>query len=247
MNIQERIDILLDGREITSWGSSLGLPPSSTTALLSGHTVEEKYLHAIRRAENVNLDWLLTGEGNPFIVRHFSDNYDFAETVESMLADEDLTVHVGFFKNQITLVLSQSGQYELNGKWFDYTSCEILTGNAITLISMFLFSHQHHSKVYVFKGQAESHLDEVYLSKIADGKLGTYSLLTKQDSHLKNKSIDATPELLRFPTESSQVPPMTPENIDRTIQNMKITKDYFEKLRTEMRNRHPEFFEPKEH
>ncbi|WP_337909211.1 transcriptional regulator [Vibrio cholerae] len=240
MNIQERLSFLLDGREMATWGSSLGLPPQITAELLSGHTLESEFLHAIRRAENVNLDWLLKGEGNPFIVQHFSDDSDFAETVDSMLADEDLAVHVGFFKNQITLVFSQSGQYKLNGKWFDYTSCGILTGNATTLISMILCSHLHHRKIYVRNEQAESHLDEAYLSKIAEGKLGTYSLLIRQDSHLKNNSIAATPELLRFLTKPSQFPPITAENIGEIIQNMEITRDYFEKL-------HPEFFKPKEH
>ncbi|HAS5696718.1 TPA: hypothetical protein I7E69_002000 [Vibrio cholerae] len=207
MNFHERLHVLLKGRNKTTWGKALGFTSQSITAFFCGHLPETEFLHAIRRTENVNLNWLLTGQGNPFIVQHFSDNSDFVETVDSMLADEDWTVYIGLFDDRVMLAFTQLGKFELKGKWIDYTLCEVLVGEDSEDLALTLCNHIPQRNIYVIESLAES-----TIKLIADGQLGTYSLLINPKSHLNKYSEKATPDNFRFPIEPPQTIPVTNNN-----------------------------------
>ncbi|EGR1122867.1 transcriptional regulator [Vibrio cholerae] len=214
MNFDERLSFLIQDRKKTPWGKALGFTSPSITAMFSGHIPGPEFLHAIRRAENVNLNWLLTGEGKPFIVHHFRKADELVETIDAMLTDEDWTVYVCSLEKQTALVLTQMGQYEFKGKWIDYTLCEVLVGQGSEELAQTLCNHLHQRNIYVLTGLAES-----ALSQIAGGQLGTYSLLIHQDSHLKHFSVKATPEMLQYSEEPSQSVPISIP-LMRTVVNL---------------------------
>jgi hypothetical protein len=69
-----RLETLLDGRKITPWGKTLGLSNSVIEALSKGTVPGPDHLKIIARAENANLNFLLTGAGCPFVVNPAPDN-----------------------------------------------------------------------------------------------------------------------------------------------------------------------------
>ncbi|WP_158117236.1 transcriptional regulator [Vibrio cincinnatiensis] len=203
MNFEERLTFILKDRKRTPWGSCLGFTSTSISSMFNGHVPGPEFLEAIRRAENVNLNWLLTGEGKPFIVNYFQKAPEFVETLDTMLTDEDWTVYVCSLAERTTLVLTQLGQYEFKGKWVDYTLCEVLVGQGSEELAHSLCKHLDKKNIYTID------LPESEVDKIAGGQLGTYSLLTHQDSHLTNFSVKATPEMLQFVAENTQSVPVS--------------------------------------
>ncbi|MCG6265336.1 transcriptional regulator [Vibrio vulnificus] len=214
MNFEDRLSFLINDRKKTPWGKALGFTSPSITAMFSGHIPGQEFLQAIRRAENVNLNWLLTGEGKPFIVHHFRKADELVETVDAMLTDEDWTVYVCSLEKHTALVLTQMGQYEFKGKWIDYTLCEVLVGQGSEELAQALRKHLHQRNIYVLNNLADSALNQ-----IAGGQLGTYSLLIHPDSHLTNFSVKATPEMLQYSEEHSRSVPISIP-LMRTVVNL---------------------------
>ncbi|MER0354493.1 transcriptional regulator [Vibrio vulnificus] len=214
MKFEERLSFLLGDRTKTPWGADLGFTATSISTMFKGHIPGQEFLQAIRRAENVNLNWLLTGEGKPFIVHHFRKADELVETVDAMLTDEDWTVYVCSLEKHTALVLTQMGQYEFKGKWIDYTLCEVLVGQGSEELAQALRKHLHQRNIYVLNNLADSALNQ-----IAGGQLGTYSLLIHPDSHLTNFSVKATPEMLQYSEEHSQSVPISIP-LMRTVVNL---------------------------
>ncbi|EOX1582968.1 transcriptional regulator [Vibrio cholerae] len=170
----ERLNLVLSDRKQTPWGKSLGFTGGSISSIFGGRIPGPEILNVIRRAENVNLNWLLTGEGKPFIVNYFPNAKDFVETLDAMLNDECWKVCVCALAEQTVLILTMPGQYEFKGKWVDYTMCEILVGHGSEELANVLRNHQGQRDIYITPD-----LPSETLKQIANGELGSYGLLAE--------------------------------------------------------------------
>lgn len=180
MSIDARLNFVIKDRKKTPWGKSLGFTSPSITAMFNGHTPGPEFLNAIRRAENVNLNWLLTGEGQPYIVNSSIDEHHLAELVDTMLTDENWTVYVCDLSSLAVLVFTQPGQYEFKGKWIDYQMLEVHCGPGSEKLAAVLRQHQSSRQIFI----AKLHEDAVW--NIAMGQTGTYELLHSDNALLKH-------------------------------------------------------------
>lgn len=68
-----RMKWVLGDRQKHPWGDSIGLKNSRIDSIFKGLLPQADALLAIRHAEKVNIDWLLTGEGQPYVRREDSE------------------------------------------------------------------------------------------------------------------------------------------------------------------------------
>lgn len=68
-----RMKWVLGDRQKHPWGRTVGLKNSRIDSIFNGVLPQADALLAIREAEKVNIDWLLTGEGQPTVRREDSD------------------------------------------------------------------------------------------------------------------------------------------------------------------------------
>lgn len=176
MEFEERLNFLLQDRKRTPWGKTLGFTSTSISSMFNGHVPGPEFLQAIRRAENVNLNWLLTGDGSVYISEYYQSGLSLSKHVSDMLEEEPWKVYVCSHRDVACMVLTQPGQYEFKGKWIDYTIVNVLSGPCDESLGEVLRNHHKgHGKVLV--------IDKIdpLVPHIASGDFGTYDLLEKQE------------------------------------------------------------------
>ncbi|EJL6714163.1 transcriptional regulator [Vibrio cholerae] len=190
----ERLNLVLGDRKQTPWGKSLGFTGGSISSIFGGRIPGPEILNIIRRVENVNLNWLLSGSGSPYSVDYIQSAERLADTVDQLLMDEDWKVYVCNLGARTVLVLSLPGQYESKDKWYDYTICQVLVGPGSEELASVLKASFSEREIYLAEMLAGDVLDQ-----IAEGLLGTYSLLVHEDSHLINfSSRVVVPEQIQY-------------------------------------------------
>lgn len=172
MKFEEHLVFLIKDRKKTPWGKSLGFTSPSITAMFNGHTPGPEFLNAMRRAENVNLNWLLTGEGSPYIVEHFSTAEALRNHVCAMLQDEPWNGYVFAHHETACIILTQPGQYEFKGKWIDYSIIHVLVGPGDeALLNTLDDYNRHHGRLFI------PDMAEQDKESLINGNIGTYQLL----------------------------------------------------------------------
>lgn len=171
MNFEERLSFLIKDRKKTPWGKALGFTSPSITAMFNGHTPGPEFLHAIRRAENVNLNWLLTGEGSPYIVEYFQTADALTDYIAAMLADEKWSVYVCSTHDIACLVLTQPGSYEFKGKWIEYRIIHVVVGPCDDVLGNVLRDN-HHDGEHIFVPTLSKESRQAIIS----GQVGAYEL-----------------------------------------------------------------------
>ncbi len=171
-SFESRLNFILQDRKQTPWGKELGFTGASISHIFSGGRIPgPEFLYAIRRAENVNLNWLLTGEGNPYIVDYFQSADALCDYVVAMLEDESWQVYVFSDNDTVGLVLSQPGQYEFKGKRIDYTILHILVGPGNDSLIDVLKAHKENGNSVLVPMVTDREMQ-----LITSGSLGTYQL-----------------------------------------------------------------------
>lgn len=205
ISFEERLNYVLNDRKQTPWGKSLGFTSASISHIFSGGRIPgPEFLQAICRAENVNLNWLLSGKGKPFNVTYIQSAKSFVVYVNTMLTDENWQVCVCSLSEQTVLVLTQPAQYEFKGKWIDYTLCEVLVGQGSEELAFILNEHQPERDTY-----ATPNLPGNILKKIVNGELGTYALLHHPDTRLENWMQAVPKQAFGFAPENCQSAPIS--------------------------------------
>ncbi|UTV30878.1 helix-turn-helix domain containing protein [Photobacterium atrarenae] len=197
-SFESRLEFLLYDRKQTPWGKSLGFPSATISGIFGGRIPGEKFLYAIRRAENVNLDWLLTGKGMPFYVELTNNGTSLFETVQQMLEDEPhWQVYVCSLGSRSILIFEQPGQYGLNNKWIDYRITEILVGPGSEELAAELrnFPNREQIKIPLLSPEDEE--------AIATGQVGTYRLFDSEDALLANHRPAKDSDLQFYSTETT--------------------------------------------
>jgi len=102
-----RINWLLGPRQKHPWGRGLGLRNSRIDSIFKGIPPQVDGLEKIHRAERVNLHWLITGDGAPFVVPVFRDDAETAEALRARLGDgRDYRLHILAGRAECAVVLT---------------------------------------------------------------------------------------------------------------------------------------------
>ncbi|KFA98767.1 hypothetical protein [Vibrio sp. ER1A] len=128
MNFEERLTLVLNDRKKTPWGTSLGFTSTSISSMFNGHVPGPEFLQAIRKAENVNLNWLLTAQGTPFVIENYHDSFVLNDAVCELIKDEAWQVAICSHQDTAIVIMHLPAQYNFKGKWIDYEELEILVG-----------------------------------------------------------------------------------------------------------------------
>jgi hypothetical protein len=130
-NLLSRTELLLAGRDKHPWGKRIGLSGRMVTRLFNfGEIPGPEYLIAIAKAENVCLNWLLTGAGAPYIVYCAQSDGEVASLAESFLSEAPLSWTVYWISSGewSGLALHRPDQYELKDELIDYDRVELIAG-----------------------------------------------------------------------------------------------------------------------
>ena len=107
----------------------MGFSRGSIAGILKGSIPAGENLATIARVTNCSLNWLLTGEAAPYRVSTFADGDDAADYVTA-LADETWAMKTLAHHNAdqtLVMIVEMPGQYEVNGKPFDYRIMEVIS------------------------------------------------------------------------------------------------------------------------
>lgn len=194
LSFDERLNFVLKDRKQTPWGKSLGFTGASISHIFSGGRVPgPEFLNAIRRAENVNLNWLLTGEGSPYIVQYYQTSDELSDYVCAMLHEEQWVVHIVSYQDVACLVLTQPGQYEFKGKWIDYRIVNIIAGPGDEVLTNILMDY-HKSGGHIFIPE----LTQEQRKAIIAGDVGTYELCEQMNPILNTVRVEGHVSQIEF-------------------------------------------------
>lgn len=183
MTIYERFIEVLEDRLENPWAKSLGVDRSAVFRMKKDNKAPDwPPLSIIRKAERVNLGWLIEGKGEPFEVnRHLSDD-ECAETIACLLHDEPWTVVIASAEPRLAIVVHQPAQDIIHGRAkretpSNYTLCEIhLGGGPATLAAIASKAQEIRLKTITNK-----EMEAIY-----QGQAGTYRLLLAADAWLRD-------------------------------------------------------------
>lgn len=122
----ERIEFLRGETKIYPWLESMGMSRGTVSALKSGGFLSADNLAIVSRAENVNLNWLVAGEGAPYRVSAFADALSAAKHLRA-LGDERWVLVAQVIINDAAstaVVLQNPGSYRVGETEYLYTIVE---------------------------------------------------------------------------------------------------------------------------
>lgn len=134
MTIYDRFKEMLEGRQENPWAKGLGIDRSAIRRMKEeGKAPDWSPLSAIRKAERLNLAWLVEGNGEHFEVNRYVTDADCANDLGCMLPDEPWSVVIATDGGRLAFVLQRRAQGVVQGRVgretpYDYTLCEILLG-----------------------------------------------------------------------------------------------------------------------
>ncbi|WP_461535234.1 hypothetical protein [Spongorhabdus nitratireducens] len=165
----ERIEFLLAGRKIYPWGEALGISKGAVEGIRKNIIPGSDILKAIREQEQVNLDWLVAGAGQPFQVG-FCDNPDQLHQVWSEPEEAAADTFLLTDGNRLIVMRRWSAIHCYKKSLVSYTRARTLN---ITLTTAMAETLQQlcagHS---CFSG----HISPQQLTELAVGHAGTFPL-----------------------------------------------------------------------
>jgi hypothetical protein len=194
--LPDRITQVLDGRKIYPWAKAIGISKGSIEAIMKlGGMPGADVLTALRRSENVRLEWILEGRGSPFAVTVCATDAEAAELLVDMTRTETWSLTVVWDTSRVALVLEQPGSYGVKDGKDDkdrqlyrevpYRIADILVGRvgigAITIAR-------------ALAGEGDVGLvivESVVMTLLQRGELGTYRIWDAPDALMaKRQRID---------------------------------------------------------
>jgi len=186
-SIVDRLLFVMDGRDKYPWGQSIGLGKGVIDGMTrTGSIPGGETLMAIRKCENVRIDWLLEGSGEPYITTKALNDTDAVEYLEELMT-EKWSLYILTDQLRLAVVLVQSGKFQVKDgkddqgeqkyKWIEYPIVEIVVG---------IFGNKTVGLLQRLAAQQQIHLTvatTAEMSALEKGMLGTYQL-TKRDGLL---------------------------------------------------------------
>lgn len=81
----DRVRKIAAGRTLTPWLRSLGWISNDVTRISNGSVPGPTKLQQLAEAENVNLNWLLIGQGQRHVVEHWLSDSSLARRIDALL------------------------------------------------------------------------------------------------------------------------------------------------------------------
>jgi hypothetical protein len=136
-DLEQRLLILMSGRNKHPWGEALGMNSSMITRMFRGQFPGHEYLAVIARAERVSLNWLLTGFGAPYEVMHAHSDGEVAYQADLFLSDAPLswTVYLIVDGELSALAFHRPDQVFIETKTKDRTEEKVIDYDRIELIA----------------------------------------------------------------------------------------------------------------
>jgi hypothetical protein len=167
-----RTSVLLAGRDKHPWGKALGLSGRMVTRLFNhAEPPGPEHLSLIARVENVSLNWLLLGQGAPYVTHCTHTDGETAQKLREFLKEFPLSwiVYRITDGDRAVLVLYRPDQYSMKDDCVDYKRVEVLTGPL------------GHQTMAVLTETPVASLREVQtdpetLARLAQGEIGAYEL-----------------------------------------------------------------------
>lgn len=194
-SIPTRITQLLNGRKPHTWAMSIGLSRGSMESVMKlGGMLGSEALSAIRRCENVRIDWLLDGRGQPYSTSCVTNDEAAVELLQELMTEQNWNINIVTDGRRIALVLEQPGNLDVkDGKAEDgsqrfraieYSIIEVIVGHVGQQAMDLVRSHPQVSLACV--GSDE-------MTEIEQGRIGTWRLLQAPNAILLGRQrIDAT-------------------------------------------------------
>lgn len=179
---QDRLGWLLGGRKPHPWGEGVGWSRGVIQKLGEGVIPGSEYLGALARAEGVNLNWLLTGEGRPFQISPCPSDAEAAELVSAHLADSaDWLTYLLRSGDRTAIALEMPASFRLKDVDYPYTVLELITGVIGPKTMLALKEHR------LNKPPAVMDMTTAEMDGLEAGELGTWAF-TREGGILRRYS-----------------------------------------------------------
>lgn len=126
MNFDERMALILGDRKISPWGRGLGLSNSVIEQLNKGSAPGSDYLQIISRSENVNLNFLLNGQGSAFCVQDGTPDCILNWLNERSPAAPGF-IHLVLCDGQSMLALESFEDIQMRSRVLEYTRFDLVS------------------------------------------------------------------------------------------------------------------------
>ena len=122
----ERLQYVLAGRKIYPWAESLGISKGAVFNIRSGTIFGPEILKAIRHRERISVDWLMFGDGKPFLVDH-CDSVEALRRAWRQSGRQKAKIYLLSDGQQVVVIRQWSDIYEFKGKRQSYEHHQLLT------------------------------------------------------------------------------------------------------------------------
>ncbi len=168
----DRLQRVLSGRKPHTWAATVGWTRGAVDSVKEGGIPGPDFLAALGRAENVNLNWALTGQGAPYRVAVAASDLQAAQILDAHLVDsQDWQPYLLEASGRYAAVLTMPASYLLKEKEIQYTAMEVVAG-ALGPASILMLDRKSPAKGCELVKVADEELRE-----LEKGEVGAYELL----------------------------------------------------------------------
>lgn len=195
-SLYDRLVLVLCDRKIYPWAQSIGISKGTVDSIKSkGGMPGAEVLRAINRCENVSLEWLLDGRGNPFYVTACASDEDARNVLHELLGPETWEATLVSDGDRYAFVLTQPGAFLVKDQEIRYTIMEVITGAIGPKTVVDIRNRGVH--LMGLSGLYYVSVDRETMNKLETGQLGTYRICHSDNAVLKTRTLFlANPELV---------------------------------------------------
>lgn len=199
--LAERLQLVLQGRPLSTWSKRVGLSSGTASRLWAGSAPDPLKLIPAIRIENLSLSWLLDGIGAPFIVQTvLSDSHAAAVIDERLREDAQAQVLVVQQRRSFTpIIYSPVTEATVAGFGYRYHRVQIIGGDVCQhqcrdLLARYAaqFNQKGRVRISRFRGY------DTFQQPLSLGNVGNYSIFGDEE---KSSLVDAS-EPLNWPLEA---------------------------------------------
>jgi len=167
----DRFKSVLSDRKPTPWGVGIGLSRGTISRILDGHTPGADSLTLITSNENINLTWLLKGDGNPFIVeRNTTEKAAYEFLLEKLKENTDWMFYILTNGIETHVVLKRMNTYYIKDKCYEYPQIVNFMAYIMDAVLEHIAQYIEQQRVYLLVTNRQ------VLTENYQGKLGTFKL-----------------------------------------------------------------------
>lgn len=171
-NFYHRIEQIRGDRKLTPFLTNAGIKGSSVGKVKQGGAIPlAEGLIGLRKVENVSINWLLTGEGTPFLLDKYQGGTDFVAALENLLSCQDWKVFLIRLANISTLAFLKASQTEIKEELKDYHALKIVNGPYSDALKRLLNKLERQNRLQQMR------LTETETDQICNGEIGTYKFV----------------------------------------------------------------------